>query len=616
LFSIKYQDRLNASQIIQNPYFDNLKDHIIYERVFLVDPYLLCLYEFENGEIQRALEYIDFCINDLIQTKNNCEEYLKKFIILKLKVLLYSERIEEFNNYSQSFASNLGNLINVIWNDPNFYLSYQSLMVEYNCLYNFSSIKEDKMSQLFQYQTKCEKYLNYDSKILFNLCLGIYYYKLNNNDCLKYILEARKLYMDEEISDNVQGTIQFSRMNFILGTIYKQQGYSQQNLSHIEQAYTYLYNAIFLHPNKQPFKPSIDLLKAMINYFNLLKGVAHINPKYKENYIELINRSLEIFTKAEKEENPLESTKLINLVFKYKLLLIQAFLSWNNNELAKKIFNSPYISFKDYDCDPKLLNQLAFLLYELNEIEESERIIIKGLKLAEAQNSNKEIMTILQMNYCLLLYIHGDYSTCKNIINDLHFDLKQKYEIIKDSLYEMVVKNICFFKGFFGDTQYLTQIKINSNRKFPNENNLSLLLSFKYDFFNSYIRNRNFKKAAEIVKEMNQCIIGLNNQKDPLYDLSNFYYLFADFILTFYEQNANSISKNDIVLNLMKQMKLKLHEQYIICFNSALNFLIESDFTRTSKWIDWFEKNTQFIIDKGVRQSLLLMSKLIQFKLH
>ena len=183
--------------------------------------------------------------------------------------------------------------------------------------------------------------------------------------------------------------------------------------------------------------------------------------------------------------------------------MIQELISRNHKDIAIKVYNSPYYSFKDYDCDPKLLNQLAFILYELNEIEESERIINKGLKLAEAQNSNQEILIILQMNFCLLRYIQGDYSRCKNIIQNLNFDLCKNYRIINGILYEDVVKNICFFKGFFGDTQYLSDIKILSKQYFPNENNLGLMVSLKYDLFISYLKNKNFQKASVILEDLN-----------------------------------------------------------------------------------------------------------------
>ena len=133
------------------------------------------------------------------------------------------------------------------------------------------------------------------------------------------------------------------------------------------------------------------------------------------------------------------------MVFKYKVLLIQEEISRNNNDNAKKIYNSKYFSFQDYYCEPKLLNQLAFLLYELNEIQDCEVIIKKGWSLALSQNSNKEMIIIMKMNYCLLRYIQGDYSSCKIIINDLNFDLNAKYEIITDTLYEMVVKKYLFF---------------------------------------------------------------------------------------------------------------------------------------------------------------------------
>jgi len=305
MFAIDFRKRINAAKIIQLPYFNNLKDHIIYDRVYLVDPYLLCLYEFENGEIEKSLNYIVFCIKDMIQINN--EEYLKKFIILKFKILLYTERFDEFKNFDNTFESQLGKLKNIIWTDPNFYISYQSIIIEFKCIYNFTSLPSYKILQLLRDKTSAEIFLNFDSLILFYQCYGIYLFKSNCKNILPdfYIKEALNIYMKVEISDNVEGTIQFSRMNFILGSIYKQQGLAQKNLSYIEQALISLFYSVSLHPFYKPFQPSFDILKAMINYLNLLKGVELLDPRYYNIDIVLIQRSIKIFTKKVKEKTPI-----------------------------------------------------------------------------------------------------------------------------------------------------------------------------------------------------------------------------------------------------------------------------------------------------------------------
>ena len=250
MFAIQFNERINAAKIIQLPYFNNLKDHIIKDKVHLVDPYLLCLYEFENWQIEKSLHYIDFCLKKKDFIALNNEEYLKKFIILKLQVLLYSERIDEFKNYFDTIESECGNLMDEIWKDPNFLISYQSLIFEFYCLYYFSSITQDRIAQLNQYKTNNEQLLNYNSLILFNLCYGIYRFKFksNNNDSHQYIIAALELYKKEEMSDDAQKTIQFLRMNFILGTIYKRQGYAQKNLEYVNLALNNLSISVFSHP--------------------------------------------------------------------------------------------------------------------------------------------------------------------------------------------------------------------------------------------------------------------------------------------------------------------------------------------------------------------------------
>lgn len=171
IFLKNINDRSNSSKIINSQYFVDLKNKIIFERCYIVDPYLVCLYEFENFEIDICLKHIDASINFFVSDKNIF--YLSKFILLKMKVLLFTNLLNELSTFiQQKLFKDLFPILEELLKNDEFFITFYCLKVQWDFLSYNENIAKD-ISILNEKVRTSNLRLENDTQYTYYLSLGI-----------------------------------------------------------------------------------------------------------------------------------------------------------------------------------------------------------------------------------------------------------------------------------------------------------------------------------------------------------------------------------------------------------------------------------------------------------
>ena len=124
--------RINVTELINSPYFDDLKEAVISGRLNIVEPYWICLYEFENLEINSFEKHINNIENSL-KNSSNPQIKLREFILLKMKFLLYLRSTDDLLNYNHNYIQKIDkNILDNLFKNLDFKNSYEILL--YECL--------------------------------------------------------------------------------------------------------------------------------------------------------------------------------------------------------------------------------------------------------------------------------------------------------------------------------------------------------------------------------------------------------------------------------------------------------------------------------------------------
>ena len=408
IFVRNMNERSNASQIINSNYFSDLKNKIINERYYIVDPFLVCLYEFENFEIEICLEHINTCINFYLS--DNDLNYLSKFFLLKMKVLIYTNQLSELSNFVHKalYTSYYSILEKLIENEA-FSISFYSLLVQCDFLTNSQQLFEDmktlndKVSKQNLVVDNVIQYTYYES-------VGIAQSKTNDNDSIIKLEKAINIYCEETHFEHINMTFEYARMNYYLGTIYSK-------VKGFDKALEHFNNALKFFKLKENTQLNDFYIKILINKLNLLKR-GGLYPSIQQEvapFIELCSNLLGM--------EGIKFSKMCTqkLYFKFQSILMNELIK-SNLAKANQIIFINRISFENLS-HPSQMNQVAYYYYSINNFEESLKFLNRAASIWNKFNLPYIDTIALICNKCMILYLLGLHDECKKILNSIDIDL-------------------------------------------------------------------------------------------------------------------------------------------------------------------------------------------------
>ena len=602
-----YRFRANTTQIINDPYFDDFKENVIKHGLNIVDPYLICLYQFENCEFQKCENNINFLLD--INPNNLSWKSYFNLINLKMKLLQNIKKYKECDEFVLKIKSFINQNIKCNWSDlsekdafDNFKITFEALELE--CKY----LEKNTFNQ--SEILKCEELINKMGQTLF-------------------LSDETKMIMHEltEFKNSVRNqSAGHAEINSAL-SLYRKNN-SEESIGHNFGLLRIVYykEKFNFFPRKTP--------KDRCFFLYFLKHFCEYKPQINNPILfKFLDEYSEYLLQDGKENDfKIFILDMINIINNEKMSLSRENLNHNFRNIFRKrlitYFNiiiqtesqSQFLSNSQlYETivhkwrDPVLLNILSYCYYFYNFFINSLSHIEDAISLSKNQKYPLKIIDYFLMNKCIILFSKSNYKECLDTLNQLSSPILKNSNI---SISFDYLINKSFLEAYFSSNQSSKNI---NDDEFIKAKGYPLELDKLYISALHNYTNKDSKTLNESLIHMNKFIAltPVKTQNDLYFNLlkvhitlllkliSNFNMSWEQ-ILNEYTQCINALEKTNIFSTISMIYIMKFNRN-IVLVNSGKIDEAYKEFLLLKKEI---EKNHQDIMKKEIESYITLCSYL------